>query len=216
MISFSSQPDNPFTRLPFWGRRKELETLYRRLMSDPPQCSALIGERTFGKSMFLRYLSDSEASASPEDAEIKSQFVFVYLNCASYGDQGVDKNYASTRFWWDLYRALCKRLNKDECFPIEEPKWSDLEDDAAFQIRLELEALISEQERRVIFALDNFEGVARMQIRDSEWLRSLAQSLCAYVVASRHLLYLLYHPSDWNSPSPLWNLFADPIYIGLL
>ena len=39
--------------------------------------------------------------------------------------------------------------------------------------------------------------------------------VCTYVVASRDLLYLLYHSSNWGTPSPLWNLFADPIYLNL-
>ena len=40
-------------------------------------------------------------------------------------------------------------------------------------------------------------------------------SVCTYVVASRDLLYLLYHSSSWEKPSPLWNLFGDPIYLNL-
>jgi hypothetical protein len=217
MISFSLQLDNPFTRLPFWGRRKELATLYGRLTSDPPQCTPLIGEATFGKSALLRYLSDPDNAITPEDAELKSRFVFAYLDCASYADQGGNENYASARFWWDLYHALWKKLNtKDKCPPLEEPEWNALEEDTDFQIRLALEELLSERSGRVIFVLDNFEAVARMPIRASEWLRSLALSSCAYVIASRHLLYLLYHSTNWNSPSPLWNLFSDPIYIALM
>ena len=39
--------------------------------------------------------------------------------------------------------------------------------------------------------------------------------VCTYVVASRDLLYLLYHSSSRLAPSPLWNLFGDPIYLHL-
>jgi hypothetical protein len=39
--------------------------------------------------------------------------------------------------------------------------------------------------------------------------------VCTYVFTSRDLLYLLYHSGSWSTPSPLWNLFGDPIYLNL-
>src|SRR5207249_4599741 len=86
--------------------------------------------------------------------------------------------------------------------------------DTALGIRWELEDLVQNQSYNVAFVLDNFEGVAHLPLRDSEWLRSMAK-VCTYVVASRDLLYLLYHPSNWSTPSTLWNLFMTTVSITL-
>src|SRR5438270_6485952 len=89
--------------------------------------------------------------------------------------------------------------------------------DKAYEIKSNIEKLIHAQKYPVIFALDNFQGIASLPLSDSAWLRALANDYnCAYVVTSRHLLYLLYHSESWGRPSPLWNLFSDRIYLGLL
>jgi Transcriptional regulatory protein, C terminal len=224
-FEFSSFPaNNPFINTTFWGRQNELKTIYRYLLSDPPQCCAVIGETSFGKTTLLRHLSDPQDLTVLDESllEVRDLFTFVYNDCIAYIDliERGEGDYASARFWWDLYSALWTKLQRNTLPPLSEPKLNAEQEyvDVAFEIKCELEDFIRIQPRRVVFVLDNFECVARLPLHDSEWLRSMAQRSCTYVVASRHLLYLLYqyNPGAWENPSPLWNLFADPIYLGLV
>lgn len=224
ILPFSLHSQNPFSEKEFWGRQKELATISRYLLSEAPRCCAIIGEDTFGKTTLLQYLSNAQEMLAVEYPELngslmqlKKKFVFVYLNCAGYGDEvAAMKDLASARFWWDLYDAAREKLQGDISPRLTKPKVQADQEyvDTALEIRWELEDLIQNQSCKVAFVLDNFEGVARLPLRDSEWLRSMARA-CTYVVASRDLLYLLYHPSNWSAPSPLWNLFGDPIYLKL-
>ena len=223
-FQFSLLNHNPFHETEFWGRQNELMTICRYLLSETPRCCAIIGEDTFGKTRLLKYLSNAQKMPTADYpqlhsfmAEVKKKFVFVYLKCTGYSDDVADmQDLASARFWWDLYDATRKKLQSSELPRLAKPKVHAGEEyiDTALEIRWELEDLIQNHAKRVVFVLDNFEGVAHLPLRDSEWLRSMA-TVCTYVVASRDLLYLLYHSSSWEKPSPLWNLFADPIYLNL-
>ena len=224
-LQFSLPSHNPFSEAEFWGRHKELVAICRYLLSEAPRSCAIIGEDTFGKTTLLQYLSNAQEMLVVEHPELnsllmqlKKKFVFVYLNCAGYGDEVADdmKDLASARFWWDLYDATWEKLQGGKSPRLTKPKvHADQEYiDTALEIRWELEDLVQNHSCKVAFVLDNFEGVAHLPLRDSEWLRSMAR-VCTYVVASRDLLYLLYHPSNWSTPSPLWNLFGDPIYLKL-
>lgn len=207
-FQFSSLNLNPFRETEFWGRQNELLSIRRYLLSETPRCCAIIGEDTFGKTSLLQHLSNVQKIQT---------FEFVYLKCTGYSENVMDKrDLASARFWWDLYDATRKKLRGDELPRLPKPKVGADEEyiDTALEIRWQLEDLIQSHTKRVVFVLDNFEGVAHLPLRDSEWLRSMA-TVCTYIVASRDLLYLLYHSSNWEKPSPLWNLFADPIYLSL-
>ncbi len=225
-LQLSLPSHNPFSETEFWGRHKELVAISRYLLSEAARCCAIIGEDTFGKTTLLQYLSNAQEMLVVEHPELngslmqlKEKFVFVYLNCAGYGDEVADmKNLASARFWWDLYNAAWEKLQGGKSPRLTKPKaHADVDQeyiDTALEIRWELEDLVQNHSCKIAFVLDNFEGVARLPLRDSEWLRSMAR-VCTYVVASRDLLYLYYHPSNWSTPSPLWNLFGDPIYLNL-
>jgi hypothetical protein len=216
----SSLPQNPFTRPAFWGRRNELQTIYKRLLSEPPQCCAIIGEPSFGKTTLLRHLTEPQSASVIDAMEAEHVFTFVYLDCARYIELAEKKTYASIQFWWEMYSTLRAKLQADkEPQPPEPPVNIDhISIDTAYEIKSELEGLIRAHQCPIIFVLDNFEGIARLPLRDSEWLRSMAQHNCTYIVSSRHLLYLLYqyNQESWARPSPLWNLFSDPIYLGLM
>ena len=224
VLQFSLHSHNPFSETEFWGRQKELAAISRYLLSEAPRCCAIIGEDTFGKTTLLQYLSNAQEMLAVEYPELngslmqlKKKFVFVYLNCAGYGDEvAAMKDLASARFWWDLYDKTREKLQGDISPRLTKPKVQVDQEyiDTALEIRWELEDLVQNQSCKVAFVLDNFEGVAQLPLRDSEWLRSMAR-VCTYVVASRDLLYLLYHPSNWSTPSPLWKSFGDPIYLKL-
>jgi hypothetical protein len=219
-FQLSSLPQNPFTRPAFWGRRNELQTIYKRLLSEPPQCCAIIGETSCGKTTLMRHLIEPQSASVIDVMGAEHVFTFVYLDCARYVELAEREAYASVQFWREMYSTFRAKLQADKESLLPEPLVSvdHISIDTAFEIKSELEGLIRTHQRPVIFVLDNFEGIARLPLRDSEWLRSMAQRNCTYIVSSRHLLYLLYQYSreSWASPSPLWNLFSDPIYLGLM
>ena len=212
----NSLPQNPFIGPSFWGRQHELHTIYSRLLTQPPQCCVIIGETSFGKTTLLRHLAGLLNSAAPRSSNIEDKFTFVFLDCIPYTELDEMGDYASVKFWWDLYSQLSLKLHPEKPLSIAKPKMKAEDLKAAIEIKSELEDLIRQHPLPVIIVLDNFEGIAHLSSRDSQWLRSLAQSNCAYITSSRHLLYLQYDLESWQSPSPLWNLFSDPIYLGLM
>lgn len=216
-------PENPFTHPIFWGRNKELRTIYWRLNSTVPQCCAIIGETFIGKTTLLQHLTESVHETILDDSRNTRTFTFMYIDCKLAVDT-VDRdlgNYASAQFWWSLYLEACESLPCTHLPKLVAPMINAEQNELtsyAYEIKLALEELIHDYGKPVIFVLDNFEIVARLDVRNSEWLRALLRSNCAYIVASRHLLYLLYQytQDNWANPSPLYNLFSDPIYLGLM
>jgi len=183
--------ENPFHRLGFWGRQHELRTIRNRLFSDPPQHCVIIGETYVGKT---RLLSQLAAPQGTTDADELKKFTMIYLDCVAYTELTKQSDYASALFWWELYSKLQAALQAQDSPTITKPKLSMDQEliEIAFQAKSELEDLLRNHKCPVIILLDNFEGVAWLPIRNSHWLRSLGQSYCTYIVASRHLLYLLY------------------------
>ncbi len=212
---------NPFLQWPFWGRRRELQEIYKNLFSHSPQSCAVVGETFIGKTALLRYLASPSETSTSKHQSSKESLTFIYLDCAPYSSLTNSGNHASAQFWWGLYTKTRPILQSDETQSLNKSiLHSDQAPiDIATEIKDKIEELIQKHQRPVIILLDNFEGVAGLPIRDSEWLRSIVQqNRCAYVVASRYLLYLSYHhhPERIVNPSPLWNLFSDPIYLGLI
>jgi hypothetical protein len=236
MISSFSPFTNPFTRSAFWGRKKELSIIWGRLLSNPPQSVVVIGEPYMGKTRLVKRLMESP----PVDEKGEEHhFTFVYLDCKRYielvedwspktqadKEQSVEQkregemdNFAAARFWWDLYNTLSGSSQEDE--PFSEPKRNEDDDsllDATYDISFALEKWVRSHSKSVIFILDNFEGVARLPLRNSDRLRSMGDN-CAFILTSRYALYVLYnyHPASWAQPSPFYNIFSDTIYLGLL
>ncbi len=236
MISSFSSFTNPFTRSSFWGREKELGIIWGRLLSNPPQSVVVIGEPYMGKTRLVKRLMESSLV---DEQVIEYHFTFVYLDCKRYIElvedwgtktqadkeksveqkrEGDTSNFAAARFWWDLYNNLPGNSQGDESFP--EPKKNEDDAsllDAAYDISFAVEKWVQSHSQPVIFVLDNFEGVARLPLRNSDRLRSMGDS-CAFILTSRYALYVLYnyHPASWAQPSPFYNIFSDTIYLGLL
>ena len=202
----------------YYGRQTELETICDNLRGDSPRCCAIIGESYIGKTSLLRYLTHPQGAAMQNTLEIE-HLIFVYLDASAYLDLS-SSEHTSVQFWWDLLQALQTKLDPNHYSTKQHlPKIGANRNliDKAYDIKSDLEKLIQAQKRPIVFALDNFQGIASLPLSDSAWLRALATDYnCAYVVTSRHLLYLLYHSESWERPSPVWNLFSDRVYLGLL
>lgn len=208
---------NPFHRLAFWGRQRELRAIYNCLISDPPQHCALIGETHIGKTTLLRALSSPQGTNGLDELQ---KFTFAYQDCLSYTELSKLGDNASPLFWRELYNTLISALQPYQRPALTTPSLSTDQEpiEAAYATKSELEDLLRNH-KRVVIILDNFEGVACLPLRDSQWLRSLGQFYCTYVVSSRHFLHLLYQYNPTESqlnPSPFWNMFSDPIYLGLM
>lgn len=225
MNSFSLYLANPFTRSTFWGRQNELRVIRSRLLSDSPQSIAIIGEPYIGKTTLVNHLIHTQNTFIVDDRERERALTFVYLDCSPYIElTEVDEmgDYAAALFWWDFYGALHTGLKLDEQPPFSKPEVGTGQDliDTALQIKMHVEEHVGIRGRQqpIIFVLDNFDVVARLHLRNAEWLRSMTRHNCAYVVTSRYQIYLLYqyHRENWARPSPFWNLFSDPIYLGLM
>lgn len=217
----TSPVENPFTRPEFWGRDYELRIINNRLASTPPQCCAIVGETFIGKSTLLNRLVNPKNEVATADQKTVPSLTFVSLDCRLSLDLG-QKEYASVQFWWELYHKTKAKLCPQEQSKLVKPPLnaeSQVLIDTASELKYALGELIRDQQDPVVFVLDNFDIVAHLHPRNSEWLRALLRYNCTLVVTSRHLLYLLYQyhdPKAWNDPSPLYNLFSDPIYLGLL
>ncbi len=211
---------NPFILPAFWGRRKELQKICNYLLSHPLQNCPIIGETFIGKTTLLRAFIDSDGPQLVNELKLRDKFTFVYLDCISYLGSADLGEYTSAQFWWDLYDETRTALNLSEQVRVPRPQIGGQTSpiDTAFDIKSEVVDILRGVKRPVVFLFDNFEGVAHLPLRNSEWLRSISQYLCAYVVSSRNLLYLLYqyHPENMVSPSPLWNIFSEPVYLGLM
>lgn len=217
----TSPVENPFIRPAFWGREYELRIINIRLASRPPQCCAIVGETFIGKSTLLHRLVNPENEIATADQKTTPSLTFVSLDSRLSLDLG-QKEYASVQLWWELYHKTKAKLQPQKQSTLVKPPLnaeSQVLIHTASELKYALGELIRDQQDPVVFVLDNFDIIAHLDTRNSEWLRSLLLYNCALVVASRHLLYLLYQyhdPKAWADPSPLYNLFSDPIYLGLL
>jgi hypothetical protein len=210
----------PFILPTFWGRQKELQAICNYLLAEPPQSCAIIGETFMGKTTLLRALNDLNGPQLLNDLNVHNALTFVYLDCNSYLASAHLGEYTSAQFWWDLYNEMQVALNLNRQSKASKQQINERKSpiDTAFEIKSEIVEILRGMKHPVVFLFDNFEGVAHLPLHNSEWLRSMSQLQCAYVVSSRHLLYLLYqyHPERIVNPSPLWNIFTEPIYLGLM
>ena len=223
-ISTRLVPANPFTYLisrdpnAFCGRQKELEIVCEYLAGNSPRSCAIIGDSYIGKTSFLRYLTHPQGAVIRSALGIKN-LIFVYFDTSPYIDSTRDEH-ASVQFWWDLLHTFQTRLDSNHLarHPLSKAAMGRKPLDKAYEIKCTLEKLIQDQKHPVIFALDNFQGIAGLPLSDSAWLRSIAShEYCAYIVTSRYPPPLLYDdPESWRNPSPLWNLFLDHVYLSLL
>src|ERR1700694_2627059 len=153
-FQLSSLPQNPFIRTPFWGRQNELRTIYSRLISNPPQCCAIIGETFSGKTTLLRHLADSETVTIVDDQKNEHKLFLIYLDCSRHIDLIAD-DHASVQFWWALYRETRARLQPDKKPEPIEPPIGDADSISsvhkAYEIKSMLDELVSDNQYPVIF-----------------------------------------------------------------
>lgn len=213
---------NPFIRPDFWGRATEIDVITERLRSK--QSIPIIGEPFIGRSTLLRQLMQL-ARVNANDGN-----TFVYLDCQPYiqlaKELPNENEFPSTQFRWELYTMLWTNGIKGSK-KFDAPRHTESADEL-INLRYDLSIATEEAlhaytqdnpDRQISFLLDNFEGIAGLHMSNMLWLRSLvAAGDCVCVVTSRYALYILLsqHPDSLNSPSPLWNIFSDPLYLGLM
>lgn len=220
-----TSPGNPFARsaaldaTAFYGRQREIQDVTHKLLSQHYSCP-VVGETQMGKTSFLRYFSDMNISLKKNLG--LQDILFVYFDSSPYYNR-TEGDRISVQFWWDMHHALQLLVHQDRVghngHAQQYPPLLKSEEDpieVALEMKDNLEKILreqKEQKKRVVFALDNLEGIASLPVRDSIWLRSLDR-FCSYIATSRYPLRLLYHPE--RKYSPFWNSFLpESVYLGL-
>ena len=82
MASYS-QFTNPFARTSFFGREKELNIIWGRLLNESLQSIAIIGEPYIGKTSLVKHLMGYPQPIIDEKG-VEHYFKFIYLDCKRY------------------------------------------------------------------------------------------------------------------------------------
>ena len=178
----------------FFGRRKEIDTIYSRIGADRPQSVSIVGERRIGKSSLLNYLFSEENRRSYLHNPISYICIFVDFQ---------EKRRASVEEFFNsifdaLEKAVAGRLNS-----LPEPGYDGFKDFCE---------TIDNQDMKLVLFFDEFESITRNKNFDPEFysfLRSLANNYnVAYVTSSVRNLQELCHNRE-ISDSPFFNIFTN-------
>lgn len=176
----------------FFGRRKLVRKIMERLESPKPQSVSLVGERRIGKSSLLKYLTFSEVRTVLGSSRETTWVVMVdFQQARGLGVPGI-------------LGLLFRELRRQCGFQIE-----GREDLEALD---RLGAAVLEANGRLIFLLDEFEGVTRNPGVGPDFyaaLRSLAGNYpVAFVCASGRRLKDLCQTRE-IADSPFFNIFTE-------
>lgn len=178
----------------FFGRRKEIDTIYSRIGADRPQSVSIVGERRIGKSSLLNYLFSEENRRRYLHNPISYICVFVDFQ---------EKRRASVE---DFFKSIFDALEKAVAGRIDslpEPGYDGFKDFCE---------TIDSQDMKLVLFFDEFESITRNRNFDPEFysfLRSLANNYnVAYVTSSVRNLQELCHNRE-ISDSPFFNIFTN-------
>jgi len=178
----------------FFGRQKEIATIYSRLGAARPQSVSIVGERRIGKSSLLYHINLIEnRRAYLKDSE---NFIFIFMDFQEKQRVTVDEFFAS------LFQALITAAN-NKISPLPEPGYNGFK-----QVCEKLDR----QNMKLILLFDEFDSITKNKNFDPEFfafLRSLANNYnVAYVTSSVKNLQELCHNRE-ISDSPFFNIFSN-------
>jgi len=178
----------------FYGRKKEIATIYSRIGATRPQSVSIVGERRMGKSSLLYYLYQEENRR----AYLTDPESYIFLIMDFQEKRGVSLN----NFFSSLFEALKKHgQNKIASFP--KPGYVGFK-----QVCENLDR----QDMKLILLFDEFESITKNKNFDPEFfsfLRSLANNYnVAFVTSSVKNLQELCHNRE-ISDSPFFNIFSN-------
>lgn len=186
----------------FYGRKRELDQVFSRLMNAECESSSLVGEHRTGKSSFLLCMSHPEVVRQRGFDPDRYLFVYAHLDIISSSS-------TPSRFYQYVLRRIGS-VNRD-------PELADLLRQLAPRDSIDpydLEDVFDLVDRKglvIVLLLDDFEHLASNANFGPEFyygLRSLAvHHGLALVTASRSDLVELAHTDSVRS-SPFFNIFA--------
>ena len=187
----------------FFGRRREVEQVYSRLLNAEAESSSLVGERRIGKTSLLQYLMHPDVRR--RYAVDSDHYLFVYNDL-----QMIDPRTTPTRLAHRLISQLARQCPDPELQKMmDNLRQSEVIDNYALA---DLFDVIDSKDMHVIFLLDEFENVTSNSNFGPDFfygLRSLAiQHNLSLVTSSRSELIELTHSEAIRS-SPFFNIFAN-------
>lgn len=178
----------------FFGREKEITTIYSRIGAARPQSVSIVGERRIGKSSLLYYLYKEENLC----AHLRDPDTYIVI----FIDFQEKRRVSLNEFFTSLFDGLKKHgKNRIPAFP--EPGYNGFK-----QICEELD----NRDMKLILLFDEFESITKNKNFDPDFysfLRSVANNYnVAYVTSSVKNLQELCHNRE-ISDSPFFNIFSN-------
>jgi serine/threonine-protein kinase len=174
----------------FFGRRRELATIFSRIDAGEPQSVSLVGERRIGKSSLLRAVLRRQQQYLRRPDE----FVFVYLDLHETGHTDV------ANFFSALIQELSLSL-RDTAMQNTLPTYENVRTVVARLDRARL---------KIVLLLDEFEAVTQNEnftLEFFSFLRSLPNNYAvSFIVSSARELQELCHSKELAG-SPFFNIF---------
>ena len=174
----------------FFGRRRELTTVFSRIDASEPQSVSIVGERRAGKSSLLRALLRQRAAFLGRPDE----FVFVYLDLQEkmHGDVS------------DFFGALIEEIalaRQDPVIAESRPTYENVR---------KLVAGLRRAHVKLVLLLDEFEAITLNRNFTAEFfsfLRSLPNNYpVSFIVTSARELQEFCHSKE-IAGSPFFNIF---------
>jgi tRNA A-37 threonylcarbamoyl transferase component Bud32 len=174
----------------FFGRRRELATIFSRIDAVEPQSVSIVGERRIGKSSLLRAL------LRRKDVLLRrpDEFVFAYLDLHEkvHGDVS------------DFFAALIEELSLN-LHDMEMHKTAP-----SYENMRTLVSRLNRDRLKLVFILDEFEAITQNKnftLEFFSFLRSLPNNYSvSFIVSSARELQDLCHSKELAG-SPFFNIF---------
>jgi len=178
----------------FFGRRREISTIYGRIGASRPQSVSIVGERRIGKSSLMYYINDPDnRRAWLRDHE---RYTFIFM------DFQEKRSVPLSGFFASLFEALSQETGTplDE---LPEPGYNGFK---------KVCEDFDRRNRKLILLFDEFESITKNKNFDPEFfsfLRSAANNYnVAYITSSvKNLQELCYNREI--SDSPFFNIFSN-------
>jgi Cdc6-like AAA superfamily ATPase len=188
----------------FFGRKREVEQVYSRLLNSESESSSIVGDRRVGKTSLLNYVAHPDVRQRYRlDPD---RFIFVYVDL-----QIVDDATTPARLWQHLLQQMARNCKNPEVTRLLS---EDLRDPATIDnfALSDLFDTIDDSGQHVIFLLDEFENITSNKNFAPDFfygLRSLAtHHNLSLITSSRRELIELCHSEAIRS-SPFFNIFAN-------
>ncbi len=178
----------------FFGRRREIATIYGRIGAARPQSVSIVGERRIGKSSLLYYINDPENRRAWLRDHEKYTFIFM--------DFQEKRSVPLSGFFASLFEALA----------VETGEAADSLPDPGYDGFKRICEDFDRRNRKLILLFDEFESITKNKNFDPEFfsfLRSVANNYnVAYITSSvKNLQELCYNREI--SDSPFFNIFSN-------